>query len=29
VARTVADPGEVDAEIRFLLEALRDGRAGA
>jgi RNA polymerase sigma-70 factor (ECF subfamily) len=25
VARTVAQPGDVDAEIRFLLEALRDG----
>ncbi len=29
VARTVADPGDVDAEIRFLLEALRDGRQPA
>jgi RNA polymerase sigma-70 factor (ECF subfamily) len=29
VARTVADPGDVDAEIRFMLETLRDGRPGA
>jgi RNA polymerase sigma factor (sigma-70 family) len=29
VARTVADPREVDAEIRWMLETLRDGRGGA
>jgi hypothetical protein len=29
VARTVADAGDVDAEIRFMLRSLRDGRPGA